>query len=133
MSKKFFKSPITPGKIPVTLRQLTGAPLTSRGEDSGILYCKNIFPTYMYNKSGTQTTVQIGWSYQCIVKERNNASIFVKVQDMNCVVSSEELAFGLVPLQFSGFRGTWWVTKDGDIQLSCRADSVEVVTPAEVY
>jgi len=132
MSKKFFRSPITPGKIPVTLRQLTGAPLTNRGEDSGSLFCKAVYPMFDYDSNGAQKQ-QVGWSYQCLVKERNNASIFVKVRDMNCVIDQTRLVFGMVELHCNGFRGTWWVDKNGDIQLSCRADSVEVVTPAEVY
>lgn len=133
MGKKFYRSPLKAAELYVTLRQLTKSPYTNRGDDSGVLYCKAVYPLFEYSKDGTKTEQQIGWSYQCIVREFNNASIFVKVPDLACAVTQPELKINSeIPLQFNDFRGIWWVDNDGRLQISFKAASVERV-PVEVY
>lgn len=115
-----------PAQVPVTLRQLTNAPYTSeRGDDSGKLTCKAVKPYFEYDKvTGKQSTNQIGWKYQCRV-DALDVTIFVKVADKNCAVTEAELKKGPVDLGFIGFKGIWWIDKDNQFQLSCKADFVE--------
>lgn len=120
---KQYRSRLRPANVPVTLRQLTNAPYTQeRGDDSGVLTCKAVKPYYEYDSNaGKFSNHQIGWSYQCTVEEQNSATVFVKVNDMNRAVTDEELSQGPVALTFADFKGTWWIDKNGDLQLSCKA------------
>ena len=128
----FYGSRIKATEVYVTLRQLTKSDYTEeRGDDAGVLYCKAVYPLYEYDKSGKKTQNQVGWKYQCVVKERNNATVFVKVTDMNCIVTEAELKQGPVPLLFADFRGIWWVNAKGYLELSCKAELAERA-PAEV-
>lgn len=132
MGKSFYNR-LKVADFPVTARQLTGADSTAeRGEDSGIFFCKAIYPTFEYGQNGQKTQKQIGWSYQCTTPKRGNVSFFIKVPGMERVVSDAELTLGPVSMQFTGFRGVWWVNSKGFQELSCKADSAEKVPP-EVY
>ena len=83
-------------------------------------------PYYEYDSNAKKfSTNQLGWTYQCTVEQQNNTTVFVKVNDMTRIVTDEELSQGPVALTFAGFKGTWWVDKDGDLQLSCKADIAE--------
>ena len=118
---------LRPSNIPVTLRQLTKSPYTQeRKDDSGYIVCKAAKPYFEYDSTAKKwSTRQIGWTYQCKVPQQENAMVFVKVTDMNCVVTNKELAQGPVELTFMGFAGTWWLDKDGRFQLSCKAELAE--------
>lgn len=132
-SNIFFKNQLKPADLYVTARQLTGADSTAeRGEDSGIFFCKAIYPTFEYGQNGQKTQKQIGWSYQCTTPKRGNVSFFIKVHDMNRIISDAELTLGPVSVQFTGFRGVWWVNKKGFQELSCKAEAIEKA-PLEVY
>lgn len=133
MSKGYFPRGIKPGDVYVTARQLAMSQYNEeRGDDEGVFLCKAVYPYYEFDEAGKQTQKQAGWSYQCQIPARNNLSIFVKVNDMNRPVTDDDLKKGPVEIQFSGFRGVWWVNKRGFQELSCKAELIERVQPAEV-
>lgn len=133
MSNNYYSRSIRPADTPVTARQVSMSQYSeARGDDEGIFLCKAVYPYYDFGEDGKKGQTQAGWSYHCQVPARDNLSIFVKVNDMTCIVSDEELKKGPVKVQFSGFRGVWWVNKRGFQELSCKAEMAERVTSAEV-
>lgn len=126
--KTFYKSNLKASELYVTLRTLTNSAWSAEyGDDTGTLWCKKVYAQYEF-VNGQKTNTQTGWCYQCIVKERNNATVFVKVNDLNCVVNTAELELHEIPLKFTDFRGVWWVDKDNHMQFSCKAELAEVVS-----
>lgn len=92
--------------------------------DSEIFTCLDVEPLFAYNDAGVKIG-QKGYKYNVYISSRK-LTLSVSVEDMNCAIdlSSDETS----KVRFTNFRGTFYVDKRNRLQMSCKADAVEVVS-----
>lgn len=79
---------------------------------------------FLYDDNGTKTITQIGWTYTVFVPARN-MTISIAVEERDCAIDVKHDS--LVKVVFTNFRATFYVDRDGHLQLSCKADSAKKV------
>ena len=84
--------------------------------------CLGATKKYQYDAEGNKTDVQIGWTYKVYVAARD-LMINVGVEDLDCAVDITKQGISLV--NFINFRATFYVDRNGRLQLSCKADTAE--------
>ena len=90
-----------------------------------IATCFGVTQTYNYNKNGQRQGAK-GWSYKVYVPAREMI-ISIKVDDLTCAVDASQLLLAPAQVKFTNFSAFFYVGKNSQLEISCKADSAEEV------